>query len=291
MTISSDSRHCFDVLGDVDAAVREVLTPDQPYYVLGGIATAAIKDPDSVFDHQTSRLIASREANEPVIRENGTRRDIDVLVLDVLSEDQATKVKLAISVAVGKSLVVSTFGLNWHEESSKLASVGNLFSDWTSKRTLDEHGKLRYELQPLEQEVPRESFSPWALELPNGDEVAILNPAAHMLAYYMRSISGLRVKDQAKVEIMRQRILTDPLFVEQVHDGPLKSWVSFADDIAKLGNKGDARELGYDLGRVTTFVAHQKSKMLRFFESNETIVKHAQKGILQAMLKPFVGSS
>ena len=149
---------------------------------------------------------------------------------------------------------------------------------WTSERTLDDDGTLRYELYPLQQEVPRESYSPWILQLPNGHEVFILNPAAHMLAYYMRSISGLRNKDREKVEEMRQKIFSDPIFREQIQDGPLQSWQRFANDIHRLGDQPIDHESVptapiaslHDLG-----VFRKKSECLRFIEASPAMVKLA----------------
>jgi hypothetical protein len=293
MLIPAENRTCYDVIGELDAATQDILDPGQQYYVLGGIATAAIKHPDSVFDHQTNRLIAAVDSGEPILRNNDTRRDIDLLVLDILTAEQAKRIRQRASIAIGKQLVVSVFGLTEHQEPNMLYRTVKSIAAWTSVRTLADDGTLRYELHPLQQEVSRESYSPWALQLPNGHEVSILNPAAHMLAYYMRSISGLRNKDAEKVEEMRRKILNDQNFKEQIFDGPLQSWQQFADDVDRLGNRSphdEALPIGAVASAFEVGVFRKKSELLRFFEANPTIVKYAQKGLLQAILRPIIGS-
>lgn len=293
MTMPADNITCYDVIGELDAATQDILSPNQQYYVLGGIATSAIKHPDSVFDHQTNRLVAAPDSGEPVFRDNGTRRDIDLLVLDVLTSEQATRVRQKISLVVGKYLVVSVFGLSNHQQPTVLRRVVKSAAAWTSERTLDNDGTLRYELYPLQQEVPRESYQPWTLQLPNGHGVSILNPAAHMLAYHMRSISGVRDKDRDKVEKMRKRVFSDPNFKDQIQTGPLRSWKQFADNIDRLGTQPPTYETlpaAPIASALEWRMFRKKNEWLRFLEANPTIVKYAQKGLLQAVLRPIIGS-
>ena len=89
MSTLAENLTCYDVIGELDAATHDILAPRQQYYVLGGVATAALKHPVSVFDHQTNRLIAAVDSGESVLRDNDTKRDIDLLVLDVLTAEQA----------------------------------------------------------------------------------------------------------------------------------------------------------------------------------------------------------
>ncbi len=288
----TDNRSCYEVIDGLDKAIRETLTPSQQYFVLGGIATAAINHPESVFDHQTDHLIAAPESTVPVLRDNGTRRDVDMLVLDVLSPDQATAIKRVVSAAVGDALEVSVFGLSPHRDMTTVRRLGRSLTAWTSERTIDDNGILRYELFPLEQIVSQESYSPWTLELPSGEGVAIFNPAAHMLAYYLRSISGLRAKDVSKVDAMRYRVMGEPIFQQQIFDGPLQSWWEMANDIGRLGDrKSIDRLLEEKHGtKLELEAAHWRGKLLKTFESNATIVTYAQKGLLQKLLKSFVGN-
>lgn len=295
MSIANPTRSCYEVIRELDEAVKGVLWPDQEYFVLGGIATAAINDAESIFDHQTDSLIASPSSALPVARANGTRRDIDVLVLDKLSKEQAGRIKSTISEAVGNTLVVSIFGVEEHHEPTPLRRIGRLATSWTSKRTVDETGQHYYELAPLIQAVPVESYRPWRLELPDDDyrEVSILNPAAHMLAYYIRSISGERPKDKQKVDAMRHKIESDPVFNKQIYSGQLRSWLDFATGIQGIvdGTYFPPDVLQMNATGIEQRAFRLRGNLLRRLESNETLVKRAQTGLFQKLLQPFIGAS
>ncbi len=291
-----EDKSCYDVIGELDNGLMDILNPDQRYFVLGGIATSAIMDPTSVFDHQTQTLIAGPDTVLPVIRqENGTRRDIDVLVLDLLSKKEAKTISRKVDEVINRELIVSVFGLKKHHslEGQPLAQLRQSIASPISKRTIDEEGRLRYELFPLSQEVPQDSFEPWTLQMPNGQSVSIFNPAAHMLAYKTRSITGIRYKDQKKVSEMEDVILAEPEFKDQIYSGNLSTWQQFADDIQAISKITEMTDVPLRWGITNTDmkVARKKAEILRDWESNEIIIKFAQRGLLQQLTKPFTGSS
>jgi hypothetical protein len=293
MTLSNESLTCFEVISDLDGALNAVLTPEQQYFVLGGIATAAIVDPNSIFDHENRRLIPTTPIKLPAIRGNGTQRDIDILILDTLGKKQARSIINTVSEAIDHKLVVSVFEDKQQTPPSlKNRSVHSL-TEWTSSRTIDAEGKHYYELHPIIQQVPKESYQPWKLELPNNHEVSILSPAGHMLAYYMRSITGVRHKDLEKVELMKHRIEQDPQFKEQIEDGVYNSWKQFAEMIDFMRtNKVSLLHSQYpQTSTAELAIFKKKAKILEFLESNETMVRCAQKGLVQKVLGHLIGSS
>jgi hypothetical protein len=92
---------------------------------------------------------------------------------------------------------------------------------------------------------------------------------------------------------MKARIFADPKFQEQINDGLLKPWQQFANDINILGNLVSAPttlSAGQTASVIELFAFRKKSEWLRFFEANPRIVKYAQKGLLQAILRPIIGS-
>lgn len=284
---------CNQVIYDLDVAMREVLDESEQYFVLGGIATAAIIDPASIFDHDAKRLLAGNQSEQlGVKRENSTTRDIDILIKNVLTPDHAREIKQTIAEAIGRQLVVSVFGFDEHKEATGISRLGYAFSDWTSRRTIDAAGTLRYELHPIEQVVAAASFEPWTLEInPDGTGVSILNPAAHSLAYDMRSISGPRAKDAQKVDAMKRKIAREPLFVEQIMDGDLKTWRAFADTIVKTGDgvvELDNPLLHKAASRVDLLAFRAKAMLLRTLESKQVFVNLAQQGTVQTLLEKIV---
>lgn len=283
---------CYDVLVDVDAAMRENLHEWQQYFVLGGVATGALVHRDSFIDKQTETVFAAEGSGATLVRENGTRRDIDILVASILPVAQARSLNEAVREAVDDRMSVSVFGfdrrgtdLSLKDRIKKLTLGG-----FTSNRTIDENGIMRYELLPLERSVNPESYKPWNLVLPRGASVDILSPAGQLLAYQVRSISGLRHKDAQKAGEMWSRIY--PNFQEEIHDGAFKEWLQFYEDGEALREHGrkaiaqshpDATPFQADLFRL-------KARVLQWAESHEAIVNLAQRdGMQDGPLKRFTG--
>jgi hypothetical protein len=287
--VGGENADCYEVLADVDAAMRDGMSPDHHYYVLGGIASGALAHKGTVLDAASRLVVPATGSAIPTVRANGTRRDIDILVGAVLSEDDAERIKGNVKQAVGNQLVVSVFGFDRHE--SKLSwrqrQTARLGA-WVSSRTIDASGTLRYELFPLAREVEPETYEPWKLQLPAGGTVEMLHPVGHTLAYDMRSISGPRAKDAAKRAAMRAHVLpqfpgiTD--FGELFHD-----WQQFGRDIELMrdrkvsvtGTRPDYRSLD-----VTAFRA--KSHLLHGLESHESLVNIGQHDAVQRALNIFV---
>ncbi|MCA9333155.1 hypothetical protein KDA00_04785 [Candidatus Saccharibacteria bacterium] len=290
----SEVQNCYEAIVEVDDVMRSCLDSDQRYYVLGGIATSAIRHHGTVFDHQQRLIIPTDEAADPLLREsNGTVRDIDILVDTVLSKEQSTEIVQTLKEVT--PLVVSVFGFDERKDrkgwiGSRADNIVKTVADWTSRRTIDDQGIVRYELFPLEQAVQPESFDPWKLILPSGSDVQVFHPAGHMLAYRMRSISGVRYKDKEKLDGMTDRIVSIPEFMREITEGNFKEWLQFALGVYGIRDGNIAptdpslsKETTYrDLARFAT-----KSRALGLFESNETIIKIAQSPFGEKALSPF----
>jgi hypothetical protein len=287
--------NCYDVLSEVDAAIREYLAPDHQYFMLGGIASDALSNTETVMDTQSAVVLPPKSAKLSARRPtNGSRRDIDILLNTVLSESDGMYIKVAVEAAVEDTLIVSVFGVDEHIESptraERLRSMA-VKKGWLSSRTIDEQGIQRYELFPLERVVDPASYEPWKLQLPYGGTIDVLHPAGHVLAYSMRSISGPRKKDEAKRTAMEELVL--PQFKEEIVDGPFQAWQAFADDIVKLGEGWHSEEgvgLADDATPLDEGLFRLKSGFLRWGESKKGIVDFAQKDSVQRLLNPFIGA-
>ncbi len=286
---------CYDVIHEVDSAMHDVLPLDTTYFVLGGIASSALVHHDTRIDGMedgSGFIFAPDEAADPTRRLDGTKRDIDILVPSALDDGLADKLKQTVVEAIDGHLLVSIFKFDKHEPPQNPAErLAATFTEWLSRRTIDENGILRYELFPLEQVVQPETYETWRLIISNGVQVNVLHPVGHMLAYRMRSISAGRTKDVTKLDIMTQNVLAIPEHGEALYDGAFKDWLDFAAMIQAL-NTGYAHmdELaGFDEKLWADYLAFRcKGNLLHFFESNKTIVKMAQQGPLQKALNLFV---
>lgn len=284
---------CYEVIGELGVAMRECLRPEQTYFVLGGIATSAMKHPDSAFDHASRVVFASADAAEPIVRENGTIRDIDILIDSVLGDEEAKRIKTTVADAVPE-LEVSVFGFEPHMPITRPGQrAKKAVKEWISRRTIDKTGQIRYELYPLGQEVQSESFAPWKLVADEGTVINVLNPAGHMLAYMMRSISGIRYKDAAKLRELSTSVLAEPEFEAEIREGMYKEWHDFATAISALRDGESVSDevfLHNETRRIDRAAFRAKSRALRYLESKESLIEFAQSGSGARMLKPFVGN-
>jgi len=282
--VSDNGVVCYDVLGELDDVMRAQLGPDREYYVLGGIATGALTHESTTIDDQSQAIVAAKESGSTLVRKNGTRRDIDILIGDVLSNDEAKRVKAEVSGAIDEALVVSIFRFGEHQDSSvKAERPKRTLLDWNSRRTIDRNGVLRYELFPLQRVVDPESYDPWQLQLPGGKHIQVLHPAGHMLAYAVRSVSGIKDKDVEKFSMMQQRLM--PLYQEEINDGPFRAWLEFASDIHGVLNRGSeaAALIRSDAELADLDIFRAKGRVLGRLGSYQKIVKLAQGALRPAL--------
>lgn len=285
---------CYEVIEGVDQAIEESLPIDIPYFVLGGVATAALRHEGTFFDIRERIVYAQEESSEDTVRPNGTRRDIDILVGGLLSRAAGDRVKARVEEAVEGKLEVSVFGFKehvpgyWSTERLKKRALS-----WTSERTIDQNGIHRYELFPLQQEVNPKSYEQWRLVTPRM-EVGILNPVGHVLAYSMRSITGPRPKDSEKFNDIYQRVFSYEELAEQVDRGIYSSWRKFADAIISY-RTGELPKysslLSVNERKIDRSIYKLKSNWLSLLESQQSIVKIAQYPLVQRVLSPFVKSA
>lgn len=280
------TQDCFEIVAGLNQSVRE---HTDTYYVVGGLASAALAHPGTRFDIGQRTIIPPEDLTLPSARENGTLRDIDVLVLSP-EEKKIDDVQNSVQSVVGDNLEISVFGIDSHEmyaEESRHWSRN--FKEFLSQRTVDEQGRHRYVLRPIEQTVSEESYEPWAMLIPSDDYIQVMHPVAQLMCYKMRSISGLRSKDAQKVENIAGNILTIPEFQTELEYGVYKEWQIFANAVERI-RKSKLKELasGYpDTPKVDLFLAQIKGKLLHMLESNERIVTIGLNPRVQKMLRTF----
>ncbi|MGF7228903.1 MAG: hypothetical protein ACQR33_02850 [Candidatus Saccharibacteria bacterium] len=280
---------CFEVITDMDSALFEALPEGARYFVVGGIATAALVDPETHIDHNERMIFVRKSADISATRPNGTQRDVDILVDAVLTPEQATRAKKAAEEVVDGHLEVSLFGFDNQQ------TYANERFHFLSRRLMSQNDQRAYQLGPLLQPTPVETYEPWNLVLPNDQLVGVLNPVGHLLAYRMRSVSGLRPKDHEKFGHMHQNIeqsLGSRAFREQLHDGPFASWNAFANAAAAI-RIGDPKHIPAEMlreGTTTTELAVMRwqGRLLRTLESQERLVTFAQGAAMQRALKPLI---
>lgn len=287
------SETCYGSLTELDSAMRHALGSDGVYFLLGGPVTGAIGCDASTIDPVGRCVIATAESDLPVRRADGSTRDVDILVPQVMSHDVGRRIRDTVADATGGALLISVFGCQRYVPHLSFADRLRLSaSSWVSVRTIDDAGQHRYELYPLEQPVQACSYDPWRLWLPGTAErqaISILHPAGHMLAYRMRSIGGARPKDAEKYQKMQRRLL--PAFLDEIQDGPFKQWREFGDNIATLaafGSLAEGLRPGTNLADRVAFAI--KSKLSSAAEANPRVVSFFLNDRVQDILKRLIGN-
>jgi hypothetical protein len=287
--------NCLEVVTGLDEAMEGVLPPDdQRYFVVGGIATRALEHPETYIEHDTQTVFAHRTADKPVLRDDGSRVDIDIVIPRILTPEEALEIKHVTEVAVENELLVSIFGLLAHRPvRGGFDRAKRTAAAWTSDRTLAEDGKLRLELFPLTAEIPDTVFEPWRMHTMDTD-LSIMNPAAHALNYATRSISGLRPKDSTKVARMMRRVAAETPFAERMLHGDYRPLLGFAaaiDAVREGRLSEDDPYVDESASALDLQIAHYKSAGLHGVERHEKLVSFALKGPMQRLLNFGIGAA
>lgn len=207
------------------------------FQIIGGNGSAALVHPKTELDLVSGLIIAPEGCDLPVHRDDGTLRDMDVLVLSSDEADLAAVEGLS-DRTVGKRLQRSIFGLKpvsdlRRQQRHPISASAKVFlSDRYVE--LDSNGGVRYgykALFPFAAPINADSLATLLLISPTGDRTPVptSHPGATILNYLTRSISGLRPKDAEKVAKMADNILPRyPEVREWIYDGPGKPTLELA---------------------------------------------------------------
>lgn len=199
--MSRSAANCFDVVGRfIDAMAGTGI----PYQVLGGVSVLPFLDAVSV-EPEARRVVAAAGLLLPSVRDNGSLRDLDVLVL---STDDAVvgRAQAIASRAIGHDLETAVFGIRplsqlRQQEAHPLGSVFRVFlgDRYAEQDSTGRVVNLHRALFPFAVAADPSSLDTWTVRLESGHEMPIQRPASIIAGYLVRSISGLRPKDQPKV--------------------------------------------------------------------------------------------
>ncbi len=170
-----------------------------PYGVLGGIAAHAAMHGE--IDWRERSITLPSRCELPRVRENGTLRDIDLLVHSHREEDVIDGKRITEDVLEGK-LSVSVFGLR-HTSGARRPW------DFVSHQSVDDQGKRWSQLDTIHTPLPTHWFESWLVRDACGRPVfATYSPIVIEAGYWMRSITGIRHKDAEKVEALHSRLFS-----------------------------------------------------------------------------------
>lgn len=225
MSAPAPEANCVSVVAPfVDRLHAEGLTS----YVrlMGGVGSAALTHADTYFDDTSGYLETSRDftVDNPklsLVRENGTPRDLDILVVSQ-SSTIIEAVDTAAQETIGDALKVEAFGLQpgmkLYEQTSAPFGMRALKTMLSDRYVYGD--QLKKSVFPFAVDLDHEALRRWTLVV-EGQQWPILGPGATVLNYLTRSISGLRKKDHDKFDEMSANAFAKiPDLDEWIVDGP-----------------------------------------------------------------------
>lgn len=225
----------------------EVLRPffrefgdDPRVQLMGGIGSVALQDPDSRLSVRDEVIDLASGRDMPLLRDNGTRRDVDVLVTTA-DEAFRERVQARLEEIVDGQLEVSVFGLLGPEKLRRsLARPLGLTACMTFLADRYEHpsdaqGGFVKALFPFMVPLDEATLRPWRLEIDDQTSVHIPHPTASLGNYISRSISGVREKDAAKIGAMSEQLQQRSGLIEWLYEGPGASQLELARLIHSTG--------------------------------------------------------
>jgi len=219
--------------------------------ILGGIGVAALLNSSTIYDSSASELIAPREGLFiPRQRENGSPRDMDILVLST-DKRSIEKIEKIADQTIGDRLEVNVFGLhqdteikNFQEHPFSMALVKAALSDrYVIGEELNGRGYYKA-VYPFGVWASSDTLNTWHLVNGNEPHIPVPHPAMMVLNNITRSIAGPRKKYDLKTPTMVDNLLKgDSELVDWMIDGPGMCQLALAGVLRTLGWKKILRDV------------------------------------------------
>lgn len=203
--------------------------------IIGGICMAALAHQDTIIDAENHLIIAPDSADLSNRRDDGTKRDCDILVVS----SDPTNVDCLARECIEPNLDVSAFGLKPFNDLTDVSPYmpGNALDikhTYLSERYEDSENNIIRAVYPWSVPIDPSCFETWTLNIKD-TEIPVPNPAMSLVNYATRSISGLRSKDEAKVLRASNNVLSKaPELRDWAFDGPAADQVELARIIRSL---------------------------------------------------------
>lgn len=281
VAVPAGNNDVYDLLQEREFHDR-LIAKDVDYRVLGGIGIQAVLTAEQI-NPAVKEIVLSPDAELSVIRENGTRRDIDMLIC-TSDREWIMEAKDIVTDAVGKELSVSVFGLRDRVN-------GPRRWDFLTQRYIDkDSGDVFMRCDNIEEKLPESFLEPWVVKSSQLNPVAqVISPAAQLVSYKTRSITGIRHKDREKVDRL-SGLLAENLGLDVEMDSVRKGVTQ--DELEDMQKQLDTgakyyREIARRRNSVLSWMG-AKASVLAALESNATIIELGQ-GRLEGFLSRFIG--
>lgn len=269
----------FETIARISASLE---AHEIPHAIVGGTVTGALTTNETQIIPSSKLLVAPESSDSSLLRENGTRRDADILILSA-NQGVIADAKTLANEASHDELAVSAFGFQrWRDFESRGARLGaEVLRYYTSTREQDESGTVYHRVYPLQATVPWTLLEGWRMQLPKDmGEIRIMDPRYHMISYATRSVGGLRPKD-AKKYAAAQALVAQAFYAADSHDLQSVNHLKQVLDEIQTASVAEAVKLHGFIGL--------KSKVIHLAERQTWIVDTFQRLRLdERLLKRFV---
>jgi len=240
--------NCFDL---IKPAVEETTKKGISFQLIGGIGSAALRSSLTEYD-SLSNTITSPGLYLPIKRDNGSIRDVDVLVLSE-EEKLVKEVEDLFNQTINydkKELEINVFGLKSYSEIEKMEAspVVSVFKSIVSDRyvvgqNVDKNGYYKA-VFPFGVWVPSDTLQTWYVDDKKGCFIPVPHPSRMVLDNLTRSTAGLRKKYDGIIPNIVDNILNkDPELFNWMMDGPGSSMIRLAGVLRALGWKKLRKEV------------------------------------------------
>lgn len=236
MTVEMTADNCIDIVRPFRNDLERAGLLENVQFI-GGIGSAAMVNNGTLILPDDRTIVAPNDLYLPRERDDGNVRDMDVLVLSD-DDDVIAEVEGMAEETVDGKLHVSIFGLRSISHVRKqlqhpLFGIKAL-KTFVSDRYIDEDGNIEKVLFPFGLPMDKEAMETYWLEA-GQMQIPVASPPAALMNYSTRSISGLRPKDEAKVQKMAGNIFTKvPDYSDWIESGPGMSQLQLAQVLHSL---------------------------------------------------------
>lgn len=224
--------------------------------IIGGTGSAALAANGVTIVTDEQLVIAPEGFSIPQFREDGNKRDVDVLVVSD-RQHHIDVISSMLKACVGNRLKRSVFGLHQMSDldSATRHPLWQTTRAWLSDRYVVSSGgsivDAKKAIFPFAVNFDPSVLQTWRLQIGSDTNhtTPIPHPGATLTNYLTRSISGLRPKDEAKVLGNKKQpgiaanVLGDPELAQWVLDGPGKSLVKLAKVLHGIRQMQDVESL------------------------------------------------
>lgn len=223
------------ILLDLAVAADALQEHGLTYCLAGGVYYAALLHPNTVYNADERAIVCGSDLAYPLYRENGTRRDLDIRVMNRASPKILKQARLvtqqrihsaAQARGLAKGAELSLFSFDQPYKNNRFIRPW----DYITITTQDERGELWLQHScGAKAKLPASALETWSVTI-NGRSYPASDPWEALWRTATRCAFGSKVKDRQKIEALATRLEVADIPRTEICD----AYASFASQLATL---------------------------------------------------------